>query len=267
MGQRKVLVTGLNGVVGTALRPALEKRYVVSSLSRRGVPGLPDERNFHGDIAELAAIRPAFSGADTVVHLAATGGVHSPQGTRTAIDELLPTNIVGTYNVFEAAVEAGVRRLVFASSGATVRGYEKSSPYRELASGDRTFREAASRLTKDVAPRPVSLYGVTKLFGETLGRYYAETTDLSVICLRLGSVRAENRPRGARGGAIFLSHRDLADLVVKSIEAPDLRFDIFYGVSDNARGYRDLSHARAVLGYTPRDDAETLLGENHVDFS
>jgi uronate dehydrogenase len=107
--QRKILVTGLSGVVGSAIRPALEKGYHVSSLTRRGAPGLARERNFQADIGELEAIRPAFSGVDTVVHLAATGGVQSPMGTRTGFSELQRTNIVGTYNVFEAAANAGLR--------------------------------------------------------------------------------------------------------------------------------------------------------------
>ncbi len=265
--QRKILVTGLSGVVGSAIRPALEKGYHVSSLTRRGAPGLARERNFQADIGELEAIRPAFSGVDTVVHLAATGGVQSPMGTRTGFSELQRTNIVGTYNVFEAAANAGLRRIVFASSGATVRGYENSSPYRELARGEyQKLDGPVACLAKDVEPRPMSLYGVTKLFGEALGRFYAETTALSVISLRIGSVRPENRPRDVRGRAVFVSHRDLAELVVKSIEAPArVRFDIFYGVSDNTRGYRDLSHAREILGYSPQDDADALLGENRVD--
>ena len=267
MRKRKVLVTGLNGSVGTVLRPALEKRYLLSSLSRRGVSGLRDRHNFLGDIAELKEIRPAFSGIDSVVHLAATGGINSPRGTSKAFEDLLPTNVVGTYNVFEAAVEAGVRRLVFASTGATVRGYEKSSPYRELVGGaHKKVPGTFPRLNVDVQPRPMSFYGVTKLFGETLGRYYAETTDLSVICLRIGSIPSNNWPQKARSRAIFLSHRDLTDLVVRSIEAPaEVHFDIFYGVSDNARGYRDLSHAREVLGYIPRDDSENTSRGKHVD--
>lgn len=266
MDQRRVLVTGLGGAVGAGIRPALEERYEVVALSRGGVEGLPPERNIRADIAVLEEIEAAFEGVDTVVHLAAYGGVNSPRGMWEASwEEVLRNNISGTRNVFEASLQAGARRIVFASSGATMGGYLKSSPYREITRGeyDQVPSEYRMLRTSD-EPRPNNLYGVSKLFGEDLARMYVETTELSIICLRIGGCPADGRPREGDpwNQAIFVSHRDVADLVVRSIEAPeDVRFGVFFGISDNRWRFRDYSHSTEVLGHVPRDAAEDFLGD------
>ena len=222
MDRRRVLVTGLGGAVGAAARPALEERYEVVALSRSGVEGMPPERDFRGDISVLDEIVPAFEGVDTVVHLAGYGGVNSPRGMWEAPwEEILRNNIDGVRNVFEAAIAAGVRRVVFASSGATMSGYQSSSPYAEITRGeyDRVPSEWPLLRPSD-EPRPLNLYAVSKLFGEDLARMYVETTDLSVICLRIGACSRDGRPREGDpwNQAIFVSHGDVADLIVRSIE-------------------------------------------------
>lgn len=263
--RRRVLVTGLGGAVGGAVRPALEERFEVASLSRSGVEGVPPERDFRGDISVFAEIAPAFEGVDTVVHLAAYGGVNSPRGMwEAAWEEILRHNITGTRNVFEAALQAGVRRVVFASSGATMSGYQSVSPYAEITRGeyDRVPPEWRMLRPGD-EPRPLNLYAVSKLFGEDLARLYVETTELSIICLRIGACSAHGRPREGDpwNQAIFVSHRDIADLVVRSIEAPgELRYDIFFGISNNRWRFRDFSHSTEVLGHVPQDAAEDFLG-------
>ena len=264
--QRRVLVTGLGGAVGAAVRPALEARYEVAALSRGGVAGLPPERNFVADVAALEEIAPAFEGVDTVVHLAAYGGVNSPLGMWKATwEEILRNNITGARNVFEASREAGVRRVVFASSGAVMGGYLSESPYREIVRGEYDRVPADYRMLRSSdEPRPNNLYGVSKLFGEDLARMYVETTDLSIICLRIGACPADGRPREGDpwNQAIFVSHRDVADLVVRGIEAPEaVRFEIFFGISDNRWRFRDFSHATELLGHVPRDAAEDFLGD------
>jgi len=114
MADRRVLVTGLSGAVGSAIRPALEERYEVAALSRSGVNGVPDALNFRGAVQDAAAIAPAFQGVDTVIHLAADGGAHSTEGMNAGWDSMLQNNVVGTYNVFAAARDAGVKRVIFA---------------------------------------------------------------------------------------------------------------------------------------------------------
>ncbi len=242
-----VLVTGASGLIGTAVRRHLAGRHELRALNRRALAGIPCHQ---ADIADLAAIQPAFAGVDTVVHLAAEVG-------RPGFDELLRANVIGTYNVFEAARRAGVRRVVYASSGATVSGWEREPPYRELAQGRYAEVDGWRRITHETPPRPSGIYGCSKVWGEALGRYYADAHGLSVVCLRIGHVTAEDRPVVPRDFTVWCSQRDIARMIALAIDAPaDLRFDVFYAVSDNRWGYRDLEHARAVLGYVPADRAE-----------
>jgi NAD+ dependent glucose-6-phosphate dehydrogenase len=265
---RRILVTGLGGAVGAGIRPALEQRYQLSTLSRSGVAGIPPEKNFRADISNLEAITPAFEGIDSVVHLAAYGGINSPLGMVDAPwEEIVRNNIEGTRNVFEASSRAGVRRIVFASSGATVGGYQKDPPYSNITYGnhDQVPSEWHMLHTSD-EPRPLNLYAVSKLFGEDLARFYVETTPLSILCIRIGACPASGRPRPNDhwGQAIFVSHNDAADLIVRSIEASDdLRYDIFFGISNNRWRFRDFSHSTDLLGHVPQDAAEDFIDEDN----
>ncbi len=250
-----LLVTGLNGVVGKALRPALEERYTISALSRSGVKGLPDDRVFKADVADIDSLKPAFEGIDVVLNLAADGGMSSEAGMNAGWESMLQNNIIGAYNVLEVANQAGVSRVILASSGATSNGYELEEPYKSLVSTDDVeLPDSWDMVDEFSEPKPVSLYGVTKLFGEDIGRYYALTTDLSVINLRISSCGPVDEPGPGRGQANWSSHRDLQQLTVKIIEAhSDLKFDIFWATSDNRKLFRDNSHAKEVLGYAPQD--------------
>ena len=256
MGKKlNVLVTGLNGVVGQALRGTLEKRYNLSALSRSGVSGLPIERNHRADIADFEKIKPAFDNADVVLNLAADGGMSSASGMDAGWDSMLRNNIVGTYNVLQAAKESGVSRVILASSGATVNGYELEEPYKTLVSPEPVDLPSSWEMVNEFSePKPITLYGVTKLFGEDLGRYFALTSGMSVINLRISSCTAEDNAAPGRAQANWSSYRDLQQLTVKCIEAPqNLKFDIFWATSDNTKLFRDNSHAKKVLGYAPQD--------------
>jgi nucleoside-diphosphate-sugar epimerase len=243
-----VLVTGLSGLIGSALRTHLDpERYELRSLSRRAVEGVPSHR---ADIGDLDAIKPAFAGVDTVVHLAAAVG-------NPPFEALLRANVVGTYNVFEAARLAGVSRVIFASSGAVVSGWERAEPYLALSEGRYEGLRDWPLITSDTPLRPSGLYGASKAWGEALARHYSDTHGLSVICLRIGRVRAEDRPREPREFAVWLSQRDAARMIERCVAAPaTLRFDIFFVASRNRWGYRDIDHARRVVGFEPVDAAE-----------
>ena len=256
-GKLKLLVTGLNGVVGRALRPVLEERYEISALSRSGVDDLPEERVTRANIADIDAIRPAFEGIDVVLNLAADGGQSSPDGMDGPWESMLHNNIIGAYNVCECALQAGVKRVILASSGATANGYELEEPYKTLVSKeDVELPESWAMVDEFSEPKPITLYGVTKLFGEDLGRYYALTTAMSVINLRVSNCTPVDRAVPGRSQANWASYRDLQQLTIKIIEAPaDLKFDIFWATSDNAKLFRDNRHAKEVLGYAPQDGA------------
>ncbi|PYN03970.1 MAG: hypothetical protein DME07_04975 [Candidatus Rokuibacteriota bacterium] len=248
MAPRTVLVTGMSGLIGGALRRQLEGTYDLRALNRRAVPGV---KCHQADIADLDAIAPAFEGVDTVVHLAAvTGSVES-------FEPILRGNVIGTYNVFEAARRAGVRRVVYASSGATVSAWERDPPYRELVAGRYAEAGTWETMTHQTPTRPDGLYGASKIWGEAIARHYSDAHGLSAICVRIGRVKVEDRPISVRDFAVWCSQRDVVRLLELCITAPaTVRFDVFFVVSDNRWGYRDLEHARAVLGFEPRDRAE-----------
>ena len=250
MAGRSVLVTGMSGLIGRALRKLMEGRYDLRALNRSAVEGLPCHR---ADIGDLAAIEPAFASVDTVVHLAAALGSASPPWER-----MLQNNVTGTYNVLEAARKAGVKRVVFASSGATISAIEQDKPYSDLVAGRYEGLTSWPILTHLSPVRPQGLYGVSKVWGEALGRHYSDAHGLSVVCVRIGRVHAEDRPLSARDFSVWCSQRDIVRLLEHAVAAPEsVRYDIVFGTSRNRWGYRDLEHPRAVLGWEPLDAAES----------
>ena len=229
-----------------------------SSVEEEGVPA---------DITDLDSVLEAMEGVEAVVHLAADPKPEAPWNS------ILRLNLIGTYNVFEAARRLGVKRVVFASSN--------------HACG---FSVLESDLVgPDLPVRPDSLYGVSKVFGEALGRYYSDSFGLSVICLRIGwspgledpsdlfrellSREDRDTTHALKGEpkrtfrniypaekliAMWISDRDIAQLIHRSLEA-DLKFGIFYGTSNNTPGIFDLDDTKRVLGYEPQDRVEDYL--------
>ena len=250
---RNILITGMSGLIGSAVRRRLEPRARLTALNRSDVPGVVTVR---ANLSELDAIRPAFGEQDTVVHLAAKAGDHY------SWEELRDTNVIGTRNVLEAARLAGCRRVVFASSGATVAGWEREEPYRAMVEGryDDVPKDWV-RIRHDMATRPNGPYASTKVWGESLAWYYSDTFGLSVIALRIGFVNAEDRPTNARIRSVWCSQRDIVNAVELAVDANEsIRYEICFVNSDNRWSYRDLTHTRDVLGFVPRDAAEAHRG-------
>ena len=244
---KTILLTGASGRIGRCLRYALRDDYRLVLFNRSLVEDLgPNENLVRGDTADAAAVEAAARGADVIVDMA---GVSDVAPFR---EKLLPTNILGTYNVFEAARLAGVPRVVYASTHHVVGYY----------SADQCLDEAAPY-------RPSSMYGVTKCFAEATGRLYADKAGLQVVCLRIGFFR--DRPLEERHLAVWISPGDMARLVRCAIEAPAIHYEVVYGISNNRRRFWDLGRAREVLGYEPQDDAEAyaaeLLQGSSADFS
>ena len=248
---KKVLITGMSGLIGGILRRHLEELggYELSALNRRPVEGV---KCTQADLSDLEAITPAFEGVDVVVHLAA-------HVQNEPFEDIVNASIVGVRNVYEAARMAGVKRVVFASSGATVRGIEKTPPYDSFLSGRYEEAPESWPMVTHEMLHPDGNYAASKVFGEALGRAYADAHGISVLCVRIGSVRADNRPAAPREYSVYLSHRDVADFLHKCIEAPDdLMYDVFFATSKNKWGYRDIEHPRQVLGFVPQDSAESF---------
>lgn len=167
--------------------------------------------------------------------------------------KIYSTTMVGTVNVFEAAQAAGVKRIVFDSTGGTMCGYEydHSFPYGRLAAGK--YEEVGSTwplLKHTDPPRPDAPYSIGKLFGEVTGRWFSDTYGISVLCIRLGAVLDTNRPKLLRHFPGFLAHEDCVQMIDKCLSAPmSLKFDIFDAISENKYRWRDTSHAKEILGW------------------
>jgi uronate dehydrogenase len=251
--QATVVVTGSSGRIGTILRQALAGRYRLRGVDRVPTPGMPDA--VVASLTDLAALLPVFKGADAVVHLAADPR-HTPD---IGWDTLMPDNVVATANVFEAARQGGVRRLVFFSSMHVCGLYETDPPWSRIVAGDYAGLDPdrVPLVTADMPARPDGLYAVSKIFGEALGQYHAEAYGMEVVVVRLGTVGRDDRPgRDARSFVSWLSHRDLVHLTERAIVAPGVGYAIVFGASDNTWKIYDTRTARTRLGYAPRDNAE-----------
>ncbi len=250
---QKVLITGGAGLIGSAARRLLAGRYELSCLDIKEVEGMPSHV---ADIGDLDAIMPAFEGVDAVVHLAFL--------IEGAWEDMLRINIAGTYNVYEAARRAGVKRMVSASSGTVVQGYNLDEPYKSIIAGDYdNVPESWPLMTTDMPYRPDRLYACTKVWVETIARYYADAHDMASVCIRFGRVWAEDRPlRGARDYALWSSQRDAVQGIQKSLDNPPADKYIVVNIASNNRwGTMDLSYAKQVIGFEPLDSADPFIGE------
>lgn len=242
----KVLITGAAGRIGSSLTRDLRDRYELALTDVRQPDESYGQRFVAANIDDFEAIRAVCADVDTVIHLAAD------PSTEATWDSLLPRNIVGTYNVFEAARQAGCRRVIYASSVNAVSGYDSEV-----------------QVHTNMPVRPPNLYGATKAWGEALARFYADRHNISMICLRFGWVISRDDARLRPNHnllSIGLTYHDLTKLVVAGIDAQnDVRFGIFHGVSNNRWKRLDISDTRAVLGYAPEDDVFALAEQMTPD--
>jgi len=248
---KKVLITGMSGLIGGLLRDHLDSvgGYKLTALNRRPIDGV---NSFQGDIANLDDIKLAFEGQEVVVHLSA----QLPSATW---EDIASANLIGLRNVYEAARLSGVKRVVFASSGDAARGVDRIPPFNSIVAGDYERVWPGWVKVNHNLVRPSSLYGATKVWGEALGRVYSDEHNLSVLCVRIGAVPEESRPQDIRQMSTFLSHHDVSTMLRACIDAPDdLMYDVFFAVSNNKWNYRDLEHAKHVLGWEPRDSADEI---------
>jgi len=232
---QKILITGAAGDVGTRLRKLLKGVYSlrVSDIRKPADLGADDEF-VAADLGDYEQTKQITAGIDGIVHL----GGYSVEGPWETIHK---SNIVGCYNLFEAAYRSGVKRVVFASSNHAVGFYRRDQ-----------------KIGVDVTVRPDSRYGVSKAFGEAVGALYADKHGLRVTCIRIGNVN--DKPLDKRRLSIWVKPEDLAQLIRIGLEHPDIRFEIFYGVSDNEAGWWDNSNARR-FGYRPQFRSEIFRDE------
>lgn len=245
----KVVVTGIAGHIGHIVQKFLRERWKLLGVDLNPVTDVP---YLLTDITDQEMLALVFEGAYAVIHLAAKAS------WRASWRDIIGPNILGTQAVFEAAHLAMVQKIVFASSNHVTGLYEKDEPYKAVIEGHYTDLEPANipKITHTMPIRPDGPYGVSKAFGEALGRYYAETFGIQVICLRIGTVNDQDRPAAVREYATLLTHYDLITLLEACLQVEGVLFDIFYGVSANTWRFWDISHAQEIIGWIPRDNAE-----------
>ena len=217
----------------------MREHFALRLYDTRPMVPVDDDEIMAGDVQDFAALRRACEGVHAVVHMAA---ISDEADFHT---QLLPVNLAGTYNAFEAARLAGLRKFIFPSTGQTVLNNPKGM-----------------RVTTDMLPRPSTVYACTKLFGEALARHYSDIHGMSAIVIRLCFFRGYNDPLlripGHDVQREWCSPRDLTQLLVKSIRS-EVKFGVFFGLSDNTERCWDIDNAREILGYTPEDNAADYL--------
>lgn len=229
-----MLITGAAGRIGTVLRDGLRPHVATRLLDIRPVPAQPGDDVVEADIRRTAELEAAIAGCTAVVHLA---GIPTEAG----FEELLDTNIRGTYHVLEAARRSDTCRRVVLGSTNHVTGFYPSDV----------------TITPQMPPRPDGLYAASKAYGEVLGRLYHEKHGLEVVAIRIGSFA--QRPTSPRHAHTWISPRDMVQLVWRCLVTPDVGWLVVYGTSANRRRYWDEGDAWQRIGYVPEDSADAVL--------
>lgn len=227
----RLLLTGAAGGLGRVLRPRLKRLCRVLRLSDITAmdPAGAGEETVVTPLQDAAAVDALVDGVTAIVHL---GGV-SVEGP---FEPILQANIVGVWNLYEAARRHGVERIVFASSNHVTGFYRQDEV-----------------VSPDAPVRPDGHYGLSKAFGENLSRFYFDRYGIETVCLRIGSSFPE--PKDRRMLATWLSYDDLERLVAAALTAPVVGHSVVYGMSDNTTTWWDNTSA-AHVGYRPRDSSE-----------
>jgi uronate dehydrogenase len=238
--RERILITGPGGRVGREIVPRLREHFALRLLDAAplDITLAGDDEFVQADIGDMGAMQRACEGVSAMIHLAAVSD-EDDFHTR-----LLPGNLVGVYNAFEAARLAGVRKVIFTSTGQTVLHYPKGE-----------------WVTPEMPARPWTVYACTKLFGEALARYYSDTHGMRMNVIRLCWFQPYDSPLLREPGAFlqeWCSPADLTQLLVKCLRA-DVPFAVFFGVSNNTGRFWDISNARELVGYEPVDDAAAVL--------
>jgi uronate dehydrogenase len=232
----RLLVTGAAGGVGQAIRPYLSKLAHQVRLS--DIEAIGDAKNHEEivscDLADASAVEKLVSGCDGIVHL---GGI----SVEKPWEGILQANIIGAYNLYEAARKQGKPRIVFASSNHTIGYYPRST-----------------RIDTQVPRRPDSLYGLSKCFGEDLASLYFDKFAIETLSVRIGS--CFSKPKDTRMLATWLGVQDFVALLERAFVAPKLGYTVIYGVSDNDEQWWDNRHAQ-FLGWAPQESSAPWRAE------
>jgi NAD+ dependent glucose-6-phosphate dehydrogenase len=253
---KKVGITGAAGLIGADLTEGLADKYELTLFYHNTKPTTSRKTKMvRADLSDEKQVKGLFEGLDAVIHLAAASSSLSPW------ENVLKQNIIATYNVFEEAQRAGVIKIIFASSNHTHHAYTmRTNPLDE----DLSYVKQHGPIKLDAPPAPDSYYGVSKLFGEDLGRYYSRFFGIKVVSLRIGSVESEKMKTLFQSSdnsirehirVMFLSKRDLINITDKALQV-DTDYIVAYAVSNNYPAVFDLTETRNQLGFNPQDNSQ-----------
>ena len=248
-----VLLTGAGGHVGRAVLEGLGDAYDWRLLYHNPPAEEPDHPYWTGEVEDPADVAPAAEGVGAIIHLAGDPRPSAPW------DSVLANNIDGTHTIYEVAVEEGVEKVVYASSNHAVGAFETDERTPEMYRDDDGFLLDGTEL-----PRPGNKYGISKVAGEVIGRYFHDAHDVSVCNIRIGNLTEDHPPVDyERGQAMWLSMRDCAHIHERALEA-EYGYEIVYGISDNDRKYYSIERAKEALGYEPMDNSAHWDGTEYV---
>ena len=234
----RILVTGAAGAVGMAVVKGMKDRYSLRGFDRASMPEIEDA--IVGDVTDFDTALKATQDMEAMIHLAGNPSGGAPW------EDILQNNIIGTYNVFEAARQNGVRRIAFASRAGLLAPYPKDI-----------------MRTVDMTPRPETYYSISKVFGENLGYMYSARFDMEFVSVRIGNFK---RDRDLPNHPHQLSHGDAARVFEQAVISPlnppasggkrGVKFEVVFGVSDSTWALYDLEHGRQVINYHPQDKSD-----------
>ena len=248
--KKKILITGGAGLIGSILIKKLGSKFDFSSLDIKKVKGL---KSHVANLSDLDNILPAFEDIDTVIHLAADRSAEAPWNS------VLKNNLIGTYNVFEAAKRLNCQRVIFASSNHASGGFYNVNPWKHIFKGkfNKLKKNSYPLIDESYRIRPDGDYGVGKAYGESIGSYYSDYHGISSINLRIGWVISDDDPTFSPFAlSLWLSHSDTVQIFDLCIKASNkIKYDTFYATSDNTWKIFNIEKAKQKLGYKPFNGA------------
>lgn len=239
--RRKVLLLGAAGKIGTGFREEYLNKYKKSYELILGVHSKKFiDKNFkiiRVELGNIKSLKKAMKGIDVIINFAANP---NPEAK---FSELIEPNLIGAYNVFEAARQSKCERVIFASSVHTIKGYPLSY-----------------KVSHDEVSKPVNFYGVSKVFGESLGYTFSYKYKLSCLVIRIGAYVSNDQRKTVcytrHDYNYVISQRDMAQLIHKCVIAPEkVKYAILSGISDNKSKSMELKFTKKLVGYKPKDDA------------
>ena len=256
ISKKSILLTGSKGLIGDLIKKKLGHKYNFFLTDRLIPQDKDDETYFELDISNFSKVKRVFEHIpklEYIIHLAGDSNANANW------ESALTNNIHGTWNIYKAASERkDIKRIIFASSNHITGGYE-------YINGSKTQnlhnQESPSMISPQDLPRPDGPYGISKLTGEAIARYFYDCHNIESVCLRIGTVNRQNEPQCERESSTLLCWDDLIDLFECAIQASNnfKGFGIYYGVSNNKKRFWDISNATKEIGFSPKCVAQVFL--------